>query len=336
MRQKVVTAAVAKTLKHMSISVLICCYNGERYLRETLESVLKQTKAPLEVIVIDDGSTDRSAEIAQSFGSPVRVIRQTNQGLPASRNVGIREATGEYLFFIDADDLIHPTSLEQLSRASAGKSDTVAIMGFRPFRDRIDQSMGDQTFTFETFFPAIIQGNFGPQHNRLIPRALAIRAGCFDPTMYLFEDWLFWCRVALCDARLAPVPFVGAYYRRHDNTMSDTAPPIAAIRGHVRVMTELGSGMLLRSDLLDAYGEPLFWGIWTAFHRAKQYEIPLDELTPLTQHLEKLVRYGPKSVRRIKFARMVRYLGTNRADSLRNLISRPFRKRSSKALGAND
>jgi glycosyltransferase involved in cell wall biosynthesis len=306
----------------MSISVLICCYNGERFLRETLESVLAQTVHPREVIVIDDGSTDRSAEIAGSFGSPVRVISQPNQGLPASRNVGIQAATGEYLFFIDADDLIHPTSLQRLRDALEGKRDTVAIMGFRPFREKVEEPLSEQTYDFETFFPAIIGGNFGPQHNRLIPRELAIRAGCFDPTMFLFEDWLFWCRVALCDARLAPVPIVGAYYRRHDNTMSDTAAPVAAIRGHARVMTELGAGVLGRPDLLEHHGVPLFWGTWTAFHRGQRAGLTTKELDPLVRHLERIVREGPKEVRNIKFARLIRLLGVRWAERLRNLVAR--------------
>ena len=78
----------------MSISVLICCYNGERFLRETLDSVLAQTLPPLEVIVVDDGSTDSSGEIGDSYGDPVRMISQTNRGLPASRNVAVQAAQG--------------------------------------------------------------------------------------------------------------------------------------------------------------------------------------------------------------------------------------------------
>jgi glycosyltransferase involved in cell wall biosynthesis len=308
----------------MSISVLICCYNGERFLAETLESVLAQTLKPAEVIVIDDGSTDRSAEIAESFGLPVRVIRQANQGLPASRNVAIAAAQGEYLFFIDADDTIHPTALERLRHTLVGKRDTVAIMGFRPFRENLDESLGEMTFEFDSFFPAIIGGNFGPQHNRLIPRELALRAGCFDPTMYLFEDWLFWCRVALCSAKLSPVPFVGAYYRRHDNTMSDTAPPIAAIRGHVRVMTELGAGMLRRPELLEQHGLRLFWSVWTAFHRGQRSGMSPEELEPLVQHLDRIVRDGPKEVRKLKFARLIRLLGARWADRVRSFVSNRF------------
>jgi glycosyltransferase involved in cell wall biosynthesis len=82
------------------ISVVIPCFNGAQFLRETLESVRHQTYPAHEVIVVDDGSTDDSAAIA---GPPVRVIRQTNQGESVARNRGIDEATANWIAFLDAD-----------------------------------------------------------------------------------------------------------------------------------------------------------------------------------------------------------------------------------------
>src|SRR5262249_59293001 len=96
-----------------TISVVIPCYNGARFLRETLASVLAQTLPPLEVLVIDDGSTDDSGAVAESFGPPVRVIRQPNQGESVARNRGIEEAKGEWVGFLDADDLWNPDKLER-------------------------------------------------------------------------------------------------------------------------------------------------------------------------------------------------------------------------------
>src|SRR3972149_3633636 len=96
-----------------SVSVVIPCYNGAVYLHETIESALAQTHSPLEVLVIDDGSTDDSAAIADSFGSPVRVIRQTNQGESVARNRGIDEARGDWIAFLDSDDVWNPTKLER-------------------------------------------------------------------------------------------------------------------------------------------------------------------------------------------------------------------------------
>lgn len=86
------------------ISVIIPVYNGERYLAETIDSVLAQTHQPFEVIIIDDGSTDNTADIARSYQN-LRYMYQTNQGLGAARNAGIVAAQGEFIAFLDADDL---------------------------------------------------------------------------------------------------------------------------------------------------------------------------------------------------------------------------------------
>jgi glycosyltransferase involved in cell wall biosynthesis len=94
------------------VSVVVPCYNGAAFLRETLTSVLAQTHPVLEVIVVDDGSTDGSAEVAASLGPPVRVIRQPNQGESVARNRGVRESRGEWVAFLDADDAWLPHRIE--------------------------------------------------------------------------------------------------------------------------------------------------------------------------------------------------------------------------------
>jgi glycosyltransferase involved in cell wall biosynthesis len=95
-----------------SVSVMIGVYNGARYLAEAIESVLAQTHPASEVIVVDDGSEDESGAIAESYGSPVRCIRQENGGMAAARNRAIGEATGDYFAFLDADDRFRPDKLE--------------------------------------------------------------------------------------------------------------------------------------------------------------------------------------------------------------------------------
>lgn len=99
-----------------TVSCIIPVYNGERFLAEGIESLLAQTRPPDEIIVVDDGSTDGSADVARSFGDRVRYVHQENAGPAAARNRGIREATGDFISFLDADDLWEPTKLERQLR----------------------------------------------------------------------------------------------------------------------------------------------------------------------------------------------------------------------------
>lgn len=89
----------------MCVSVVMSVYNGEKYLAEAIETVLAQTYAPIEFIVIDDGSTDQTGEILRSYGKRLQTLKQPNRGQPAAQNRGIELATGHYIGFLDADDL---------------------------------------------------------------------------------------------------------------------------------------------------------------------------------------------------------------------------------------
>jgi glycosyltransferase involved in cell wall biosynthesis len=93
------------------ISCIVPVFNGECYLRESLDSILSQKYRPLEIIVFDDGSTDRSPQIVEGFGKQVRYLRQDNGGPAAARNSGLRIARGDFIAFLDADDLWHPEKL---------------------------------------------------------------------------------------------------------------------------------------------------------------------------------------------------------------------------------
>jgi len=95
------------------VSIIIPCFNAEKYLREAVESALAQTYRPIEVIVVDDGSTDARPEIARSFGARIRLDQQPHQGAPAARNRGVDIAEGELIQFLDADDLLNSAKLER-------------------------------------------------------------------------------------------------------------------------------------------------------------------------------------------------------------------------------
>ncbi len=95
------------------VSIVIPTHNGQRYIGATLDSVLAQKHRPLEILVVDDGSTDATAQIVTGYAREVRLIEQDQRGHPAARNTGIRAAAGEFLGFLDHDDLWSPDKLER-------------------------------------------------------------------------------------------------------------------------------------------------------------------------------------------------------------------------------
>ena len=111
------------------VSVVIPCHDGERYVAETLRSVLAQDHRPLEVIVVDDGSGDRSAQAVLAFGDAVRLARQPHRGAAAARNRGVELATGELITFLDADDLWTPHALVRMHAALAAHPDAGMVIG---------------------------------------------------------------------------------------------------------------------------------------------------------------------------------------------------------------
>lgn len=302
-----------------TVSVIVPCYNGAKFLGAAIESALHQTHPPLEIIVVDDGSTDDSAAIALAYGPPVRVIRQTNQGESVARNVGIAEAKGYYLAFLDADDLLETRALEIRIEALRDIPAGVACMGCAHFTHDPTRPHLVSLPDAESFFPRIIQTNLNPPLCLLMPKDIVVRAGGFDERIQWSEDWHFLCRVALTDARLVPIKYVGAYYRRHPSSQQNTLSQGNRARGHVYVMEELCRGMLARDDLLQQYGQELFWSTWTALHRARKRGVRWHELQALGALLEEVALRGPQPVRQSRFAQMVRLLGIRLSESLRNM-----------------
>ena len=120
------------------ISVIVPVYNVEKYLRQCLDSVLAQTYRELEIILVDDGSTDGSGAICDEYAtrdSRIKVVHQQNGGLSSARNAGLDLATGEYVAFVDSDDYIHETMLELLYQALVENNADTVICNF----ERVDE-----------------------------------------------------------------------------------------------------------------------------------------------------------------------------------------------------
>lgn len=180
-----------------TVSVVIPCYNAERFLGEALAGVQAQTHPPLETIVVDDGSTDSSAAVAERFPS-VRVLRQANAGVAAARSRGLAAARGEWVAFLDADDRWRPAKLaRQLARAAEGfdfvycDSENFGEPGFLPATRSAYSELPEGDV-----FRALVGGNFVTTSGVLARRSLLQAGGPFEARFSPAEDWAVWLRLA--------------------------------------------------------------------------------------------------------------------------------------------
>ena len=171
------------------VSIVIPVYNGAPYLAEAIESVLAQLHRPLEVIVVDDGSEDASAAIADRFGSPVRCIRKPNGGVSSARNVGLDLAQGQIIGFLDADDLFTPDKLaQQLPRLLADPSREIVIGRSIYFHLHTNPGMqaGAEPRDDDQLTLQLASG--------LFRRNVFDRVGKFDESLRFAEDWDWFLR----------------------------------------------------------------------------------------------------------------------------------------------
>ena len=209
------------------LSVVIPTYNRADYIGLTIESVLQQTYDNIEVIVIDDGSTDNTAAVLEHFAPKVRYVRQENAERGASRNHGLRLASGDYIAFLDSDDLWLPdkaaAGIEFLqTRSSVGLlcTDAVEIDGEGRER-RILRARGSSGKVTDK----LLESNFVIMPTHIARTSVVRQIGAFREERELSgsEDWEMWVRLSLV-ADLAYVPEVTAKYRVHTaNTMSSAA-----------------------------------------------------------------------------------------------------------------
>ena len=287
------------------ISVVIPCYNTARYLRETLESALNQTLPPLEVIVVDDGSTDDSAAIAESFGDAVRVIRQHNQGESVARNRGIAEARGTHLLFLDSDDLLHPSALESLY--SPGDLGCVVLMGHLEFTGDPSQPTCIKLPKIQQLLPAALYSSIAPPHAWLFPRELVSSIGGFNPEIRHGEDWDFIARIALALPPFRTVRFAGAYYRRHFGSQSNVKPNRERSLEFQSTLLRLCCRVLGSPEMSERWSEALFWKCMHEAVRYHQAGVSVSDMQPMYAQIAALARL--QSVSHTRLSRVVRVVG---------------------------
>lgn len=206
-----------------TISVVVPAYNVERTILETLRSVQKQTFSDFEIIVINDGSTDGTVELLNTVQDPrLKVFSYSNGGLPVARNRGISQAKGEFITFLDADDLWTPDKLElQLAALQQNPEAAVAYSWTCNMDEKGENFYPGHQVNFEgNVYPKLLLGNFISSGSNIMIRQKAIASvGEFDPTLKSCEDWDFYLRLA-ASWQFVVVPKPQILYRQSSGAMS--------------------------------------------------------------------------------------------------------------------
>ncbi|MDO8938539.1 MAG: glycosyltransferase [Methylicorpusculum sp.] len=201
-----------------TISVIMPCFNAENHLQSSISSILEQTFSNFELLIVNDGSTDKSISIAKSFNdSRIKIINQNNQGVCNARNNAISIASGEYIAFQDADDTWHKSCLDELYNALKMHPDAVlAYCGW--------QNVGLPGPRGEPFIPPdyenenklinLFENCLWPINACLTKKRAIVDAGGFDKRFKTSEDYLLWLKIAK-DQSIILVPKILAFYNHH-------------------------------------------------------------------------------------------------------------------------
>lgn len=245
------------------VSVIVPSYNYAHFLPHTLRNVQSQSCADWECIIVDDGSTDDTAQCAQSFAAAdprIRYVRQTNRGLSAARNTGLRHCRGDYVQFLDADDWIESHKLEKQADYLDRNPDADLVYGsmrFFPDSDptrRLFRPHGGDTTMMpeisgpgESVLPVLIRENIMVVNCPLIRRSAIEEVGFFDEELRSCEDWHYWILLAASGKYFAYEPMEGtlALVRMHGTSMS---------RNFMRM---LGNALLMRCKLVPVLRDPV-------------------------------------------------------------------------------
>ncbi|WP_206512953.1 glycosyltransferase [Larkinella soli] len=219
------------------VSVVITCYNHGRFLGEAIDSVRFQTWSPIEIIVVDDGSTDHTREVAGAYPE-VRYVYQENQGLSAARNTGAAHSTGEFVVFLDADDWLFPDAIEYNVGELTENPDAVFVSGGYRMVDRNNTIL----YAVETpiegeHYLRMLESNYIGMHATVMYRRWLFDTFRYDPSLRSCEDYDIYLQIT----RNYPVihhTHQLAAYRLHTSNMSANTP----------VMLEMAKKALTRQE----------------------------------------------------------------------------------------
>jgi glycosyltransferase involved in cell wall biosynthesis len=251
----------------VKVSVIIPAYNGDRYIGEAIDSILAQTYKDYEIIVVDDGSTDNTAQVAQQYGNQIQYLSQTNQGVAASRNLGLSVAKGEYIAFLDQDDLfLSHKLLAQVTLLEKNPSLGIANSGWQivdqqgqvkaavePWEKIPQLNLADLIIWKPVFLGAM-----------LFRHSWLKRSGGFDTTLEQTPDVDLVLRLAAVGCAAAWVEQTTVKYRQHEANASNNTILQARELDQIlaRFFTQDNLSPEVKTLAQESRYQSLIWSAW--------------------------------------------------------------------------
>lgn len=247
------------------VSIIIPVYNAEKYVADCVSSAINQTWPNKEIIIVDDGSTDNSLKIARQYECGwIRVLTQENRGAGAARNTGLKNASGEFIQFLDADDILSPDKIKQQVNVLSHNTDKIAVCSTVHFNDGNDYtgyspSAYEEGFLIDSdpvHFLINLWGGYS-KHGSMVqpnawltPRHILDKAGWWDENLNLDDDGEYFCRVILASAGVIKTKGYN-YYRKYRTQIS-----LSSLNGYQGKKSLLNSAISKKRNLLKHTSKP--------------------------------------------------------------------------------
>lgn len=269
------------------VTLVVPCYNAEKYLPATLESIRAQTYPHFECILVDDFSTDGTAAIARDMSRSDKRFRfyqhRANGGLASSRNSGIRLARGEFVAFLDADDLLSPKSLANRAVVLTRFRDSPLVAGSFDFSETISDdfkgTIRDATVTGRAEFVDFVSSKGDCPFNAnqpMLKRSVLVRMGGFPEEYPQAEDWRLWSKVLRAGHMFVSTPHIGSGYRQTAGSMIRRNPLLHVdrsrsnfFRTHMAFGSDTSPVEIAYENLYQA--APFFEGEWGQYYAQQQF-----------------------------------------------------------------